>query len=265
MINLIRADLFKMYKSGMIKILFLITLCCAGLMALMAHMISQGNLSVSMSGITFMFADTNMMSILGAMIAGVFICGDFDNKTIHSAISSGHSRGTVIIAKSIVFMVANLVLLLPYAIITSVVTGMGLGFDMGGASVGFSYMLTTTVFESGSAMLFMKQIAAVLVLILVIVSQLCLCVPLAILIRKPVLVIAIYYGFSILSGQLMLLSKNSLVLDKLISFTPYAGSHPFITVQSPVLDFIKAISVSVLFIIIMIAITFSIFRKSDIK
>lgn len=96
MYNLILADLFKLCKTMAIKILFGITTVSAVIMAVMAYMIPQGKIGASMTGIGFMLSDISMISILGAVIAGVFICGDFDNKTIHDAIASGCSRGEVI-------------------------------------------------------------------------------------------------------------------------------------------------------------------------
>jgi|GEM_PF-4582436 len=57
----------------------------------MAYMISRGKIDDSMTRIGFMFGDASMISILGAVMAGVFICGDFDNKTINDAIANGCS------------------------------------------------------------------------------------------------------------------------------------------------------------------------------
>ena len=96
MYNLILADLFKLRKSMTIKVLFIITIVSSVIMAMMAHMISQGKINSNMSGIGFMFSDVNMIGILGAVIAGVFICGDFDNKIINDAITNGCSRFAII-------------------------------------------------------------------------------------------------------------------------------------------------------------------------
>ena len=102
MLNLIRADLFKMCKSSVMKILFGITTLCAGAMTVIAYFITQRKMDPGMTGIGFLFSDINIISILGAVIAGVFICGDFDNKTIHDAIACGCSRRTIIDRKSVV-------------------------------------------------------------------------------------------------------------------------------------------------------------------
>lgn len=265
MFNLIRADLFKLRKSMAIKVLFGITTVSAVLMAMMAYWIPQSKIEASMTGIGFMFSDVNMISILGAVIAGIFICGDFDNKTIHDTIANGSSRGTVIVSKTIVLGCALAFILLPYAIITGIALGTGSEFNMGSVAVGFLHLLTS---EAGTTLLasdIVKLLAVILTLIIVYFAQLSICVPLAFLLRKPVLVVPIYYGFSILTAQLSRLADSSPVFDRIFSSTPYGGNHTFITLETVAGDFFKAIAVSLAFIIIIIAITYGMFRRTEIK
>lgn len=265
MYNLILADLFKLRKTMAIKILFGITTVSAVIMAVMAYMIPQGKIDASTTGIGFMFSDVNMMSILGAVIAGVFICGDFDNKTIHDAIASGCSRGEVIGSKAIVFCCAIVFILLPYAIVTGIALGTGSKFSMGSAVLGFLHLLTSEAGTDFSASEIWKLLVVILTLIIVYVAQLIVCVPLALVLKKPVLVVAIFYGFSILCGQLMGLRNSSKVFDRIFAFTPYGGNYPFVTLDTGTGDIFKAISVSLIFIIAMLAVTYCAFRKSEIK
>ena len=69
MINLIRADLFKLRRTLTVKILLGIGTASALAMAVIAYLIPQGKLSESMTGIGFMFSDINVISILGAVLA----------------------------------------------------------------------------------------------------------------------------------------------------------------------------------------------------
>jgi len=265
MLNLIQADLYKMSKSFAIKILFVVTTLCALAVATMAYLIPQGQIDPKMAETFFLFSDVNMISILGAAIASIFICGDFDNKTIHDAIASGCSRGTVIFSKTIVFFCGLGFILLPYAIITGIALSSGSKFDMGSVAVGFLNMLTK---ESGivfSASVLLKMIAVALTLMLVYMAQLSICVPLALVLKKPVLVVVIYYGFTLLCASFTGLRSSSEVFDKIFSLTPYGGNYMFITMSSGAGDFIKAIAVSLVFITVMLAVTYSIFRKSEIK
>ncbi|MNW39242.1 ABC-2 family transporter protein [compost metagenome] len=265
MVNLIRADLFKLRKSMAFKILVGITTASALLMVMMAYWIPQGKIEASMTGIGFMFSDVNMISILGAVIAGIFICGDFDTKTIHDAITTGHSRGTLIVSKAIVFGCAVAFILLPYAIITGIALGSGSEFNMGSVAVGFLHLLTSEAGTVFSASEIWKLLAIMMTLIIVYVAQLSICVPLAFILKKPVLVVAIYYGFSILTAQLMGIANSSPVFDLIFSCTPYGGNYTFLTLDAVAGDFIKAIAVSLAFIILILAVTFALFRKSEMK
>jgi len=265
MLNLIQADLYKMRKSSVIKILFGITTVCAIVMTIMAYLIQQGKIGNEYTGVGFLFSDIDIISIIGSVIAGIFICGDFDNKTIHYAVTSGSSRGAVIVSKATVFFCALVLVLLPYAIITGIAMSTGCKFDMGAVSVGFLNILSKDSGIAFSASVFLKMLAAMLTLIIVYIAQLSICVPLALIIKKPVLVVAIYYGLSIIGGQLGRLSSSLPALDNILSCTPFGGNYSFITLNTGAGDFIKAIVVSLVSIIVMLIITFSIFRKSEIK
>jgi ABC-2 type transport system permease protein len=265
MYNLIRADLFKLRKSMAIKVLFAITTASALTMAMIAYLIAQGKLAASMSGTGFLFSDVDMISILGGVIAGVFICGDFDNKTIHDAIANGCSRCTVIVSKATVFSCAIAFILLPYAIITCIALSTGCKFSMGPIAMGFLHVLTSEAGNPFSASAICKLIAVMFTLIIVYVAQLSLCVPLAFALKKPVLVVAIFYAFSFLSGQLAKLRGSSQVFKCIFDCTPYGGNYTFVTLHSEAGDMFKAIFVSLIFIIVMIAVTFCAFRKSELK
>ena len=265
MLNMIRADLFKMSKSSAIKILFGITTLCAIGMLVIAYLIPQGQIAQEYTGFGFMFSDTNMISILGAVIAGVFICGDFDNKTIHDAIAGGCSRVTIIVSKAIVFFCAIAFVLLPYAIITIISLSTGSEFSMGSVAVGFLNIITQNSSIAFQASEFFKLLMVMLTLMIVYAAQLSICVPLALVLKKPVLVVAIYYGCTILCAQLAGLKNSSPMFDNIFSLTPFGGNYMFVTMDSGTGDLVKAISVSLVFIIILIGITYSVFRKAEIK
>lgn len=265
MYNLIWADLFKIRKSMAIKILFGITTVSAVVMAVAAYLISQGKLAGSTTGIWFLFSDINIMNIIGAVSAGVFICGDFDNKTIHDAIANGCSRGAVIVSKATAFGCTIAFLLLPYAIIAGIGLSTGSKFGMGSLAIGFLHILTTDGGTAFSAAEILKLLAVMLTLIIVYVAQLSVCVPLALVLKKPVLVVAINYGISILSAQLMGLRGSSVVFDRIFNSTPYGGNYIFATLNTGTGDIFKAIFVSLVFIIVMLAVTYCAFRKSEIK
>ena len=265
MYNLIWADFYKLSKSMAIKILFAISTVSAVAMTAMAYLLPQGKISASMAGSGFMFSDVNIISILGAVIAGVYICGDFDNKTIHDAIANGNSRGAVIVSKAMVFSCSIAFLLLPYAIITGIALSTGFKFSMGSVAVGFLHLLTSNAGTAFSVATIGKLLVIMLTLMIVYVAQLIVCVPLALVLKKPVLVVVIYYAFSIVCANISALKNTSPIFDRIYACTPYGGNYSFLTLDTGVGDIFKALFVSLIFMFVMIAVTYSAFRKSEIK
>ncbi|MBD2870337.1 ABC transporter permease [Paenibacillus arenilitoris] len=265
MLNLIQADLYKLRKSRAIKVLLAMTTVSATVMAVMAYLIPQGQIDASMTGIGFMFSDMNMISILGGVIAGILICGDFDNKTIQDAIASGFGRAAIVIGKAAVLGVAVALVLLPYAVVTAVALGTGHPFGMENVALGFLHLLTA---EGGSAFAaadIWKTVFIILTLLLVYAAQLSICVPLAFLLRKPIFVVAIYYGFSILCAQLMRLGDGSHWFGSLFSSTPYGGRHAFMSLETGAGDMLATAVVSFMFMIVTTAVTYAAFRRAELK
>lgn len=265
MLNLIQADLYKLRKSTSMKILFGITTACAVIMSVFAYLIPQDKIDVSLTGLGFMFSDINVISILGGIIAGIMICGDFDNKTIHDSIANGNGRGTVIMSKASVLAIALAVILIPYAVITIILLGTGSEYGMGSVAVGFLHLLTSESTSALSGAEFVKIIGLILTLIIVYAAQLSICVPLAFLLKKPIFVVAIYYGFSILSAQLIKLSENSPAFDRIFSLTPYGGKHAFVALDASAGELFQTLLISLAFIALMVVVTYGSFRKSEIK
>lgn len=265
MFNIIRADLFKMLHSSIVKILLAITTLAATLMVVLVYLLTEGKLDASYSGIAFLFSDINVISILGAVLAGVFICGDFDNKTIHDAIASGSSRASIVVSKAVVFILGMLVLLLPYAIMTGIALGTGARFEAGSIGVGFLNVLMKTSGTAFSGKEVLKIIVVILTLLLVYIAQMSICVPIALACKKPVIVIAINYAISILNGQLMALEGKSKIFDNIYECTPYGRTYFFLDLGAPAGDIVKAMVVSAAFLILMLILTYGIFRKTEIK
>lgn len=266
MYNLIKADLFKLRKSLGIKILFGITTLCAITAAIMSYMIQQGSISVtSTNGIVFMFSDVNIMSILGAVVAGILICSDFDNRTIHEAIADGCSRGQIIGSKAVSFCCAIMFILLPYVIVISIGLITGYKFSMGSVAAGFMNILTTDGGKIFSASEIFKIAIIMLTLMIVYVGQLSVCIPFAIVFKKPVIVVAVYYGLTILFTSLAGLRSSSEIVKKIFNYTPYGNRYILMTVHTGAGDILKPVFVSLIFSVLMLAVTYMGFRKSEIK
>ncbi len=265
MLNQILADLYKLRKTSSIKILFVISLICASTMTAMAYLISNGTLDKSLSGPAFLLSDVSMLGILGALFAGLYISGDFENKAIHSSISNGVTRGSIIVGKSVVFFISIAILILPYVICIIISLSLGARFSADLSSLGFLNLLISGSSASFAIADIPKFVLVIIVLAIVYLAQLSICIPLSITIKKPVIIMAIYYAFSFLTGQLMLIQSKNELFEKIYSFTPYGGTHGVITLTTGTGDIIKALIVSIVFISIMLAIANGAFRKSDVK
>lgn len=265
MYNLVRADLFKIRKSIAIKILFAITAVSATAMAVLAYLIPKGKIDASMAGIGFMFSDADIISILGAVLAGIFICGDFENKTIHNSIACGNSRGAVIISKTVTFFCAAAFILLPYAIVTGIALATGSKFGMGSVAVGFLKLLCTEAGKAFTASEILKLLAVMLTLIIVYLGRLSICIPLALVSKKPILVVAVFYGITILVPNLSAVIAKYSALDHILACTPFGNDYGFLTLSSGTGDIFNAIAVSLICTVVMGALTYLAFRKSEIK
>lgn len=265
MINLVHADLYKLKKTFSLKIILGITTVSAVIMAIIAYLIPLGKIDVSMSGIGFLLSDMSMISILGAVISGAIISGDFENKTIHDAITNGCSRRSVILSKVIIFSISLAFLLLPYVVVTGAGIALGHEYGMDSVASGFLNLLTTT---SNTKLPFSevgKLLVLMLALLFVYVAQLSICIPLVLIIKKPIFVVAIYYGFSFLCGQLARLRESSRVFRHIFDATPYGGNYTMLSLETGNRDIIGAIVVSIIFTIVILGITIGIFRKMELR
>lgn len=265
MLNLYLADLYKMRKSVAMKVLFGIAILCAVSVSVMAYLITQGKLAKNLSGINFLLSDVSIVNILGAVIAGVFICGDFDNRSIHEAIANGNSRFAIIFSKAASFSTALLMIMLPYAAAVGIGLGTSLKFSMGSSSMGFMYILTSEAGKTLSASEIGKLLAVILTMAIVYMGQLSICLLFAILFKKPVIVVALTYALAVLTGQLQSMKGISRVFDRIFGCTPFGGNCSFLNLSSSPQDIFKAITVSVIFVILMVFLSYTVFRKSEIK
>lgn len=264
MINMIKADLYKMRKSITMKVVFLITLICSILMALMSYFIADGSLSDTYSGITFLFADANMTSILGSVLAAVFICSDFENKVISTEISSGTSRFTIIIGKIISYFIAVSIIMLPYAIVSIIGVLLKKNFSIS-QGVGFFNLLQSSQNISFSTNDVLKLIVVALVLIVVYLGQFIICIPITFKVKKPVIVVAVYYAFTVAMAQISNLAAKSDAFNNILSCTPYGNKYLFLTLESSCGDIVKALVVSIIFVIFISIISYLLFRKEEVK
>lgn len=259
MFNLIKADLFKLRKSAAVRVLSFITVIGAAVMLMMAYWIPRNDSLSQFNDIGFLFSDVNVMSILGSILAGWYIGGDFDNKTTQDAVAGGYGRFTVIAGKAVVYGIGLLLLLVPYMAASGIALWSGASFDMGNVSLGYLYLATAGGGEAA------KQIAVGLVIGLNYLAQLSICLPLAFALKRPVFVVGIYYAFSMAIAQLSRLSEDVPAMKFLFSLSPYASSYIRLSGSSSAGILLQASAASLFFALAMTGIALALFRKSEIK
>ncbi|MDE2522355.1 MAG: hypothetical protein O0X93_04210 [Methanocorpusculum sp.] len=254
--DLVKSELFKLQKLRTFKILFVLIAVNALLTIAVASATRDFWAALGMpdvfSGINLYYAalgDTIVMVLAGSVLAGIFLCSDFENKTLQAAISSGYSRFSVITAKTLVYFLALAVLLLPVAIITAV----------------------ALLFLPEFGMVFTPEIlvhmaAVFVVMILVYAASLSICVPFAFALKRSSAVTAL---------SLIVLFLAVTLFSSIGQFVPWIGTVlswlPF-TLPSTVLvsgvlpfDLLRAAGICVGFILLMTAAACGVFRRADLK
>ena len=260
MLNLLRVDFYKLRKSIVFKVCFLVSLICSVALAVVAHQAAVGNLDIAASSASGL-SDIFIFSILMPFAIGMLVCGDFENKDIHAEISLG--RGTIVVCKSIVALVTSLLITLPYMVV-----GLLCFISQGEFSQLFAYstylsIMCNTLGESVSAAAVGKAIARMLVMGLIYASAFSISLPIAFKVRKPIIAIIIGEVFAFCSAFVIELLHSIPGVKKLIELTPYYHTNLPADVTNGGL--VKCTVISLAFLALMIGSSYLIFRKADVK
>jgi len=265
MLNLIQAEFFKLKKSTAFKVCFLLTFISATALVVISNFIAEGRLSISISGNASGLTEICIISLLGSLMAGILVSSDFDTKTIHSSIASGNGRRAVVISKMIIYVTVIALLILPYVIVTIIGLCSGAEFNkpfVPSVFTGFLYDV------SGRHITFVL-IAKILVLsvtaMLVHAARLSLCILVAFKIRKSVAVLAFGFIFNGLIDLLLGLLVDVPILSDLINFTPFSKDFLLVSLDTSAGILWKAAISSVIFLILIIELTFRSFQNAEIK
>lgn len=265
MINLIKADLYKLSKALSVKICFL--LCCLSAVgiAYILHGVSTGDFDVSVSTSASLLVDVMLVSLLGGVLTGSLICGDFETKNIHDEIASGNGRLAIIIAKTITFSLMIFLLTLPYAIVAVVGFSINVGFaPLVGIPSSFFGILSNASGVAISGETISKSIVISILIIFMYIARLSICIPVAFQTKKSIAVIVVGFLSSFVFDLIIVLATNIKVLDDLVGCLPYSIIYD-LSLDSSIGTIVKAMICGAIFIGIMIMITHSIFRKAEIK
>ena len=194
-------------------------------------------------------------------MAGLAICGDFDTKNIHDAISCG--RRNIVISKSIGYCVIIALLTLPYAIAGFV------GFVSEGEfqsalaySTNMSMMANPSNYPVDGAGI-AKAIEVLLINIVLYAARLSFCIPIAFKVKKSVVVTVVGVVLGFLCDFFVNMISKIPVLDTIVEYTPF--SYPMISLDMGQGELLKILCISIGFIVLMIALTNVLFKKDEIK
>ena len=265
--NLIKADLYKIFHSMSFYIIFFVMTVCAVLFAFSSYALEAGIVGPEVIATAAGLMDTMMITILGPILAATFICSDFQNKSIHNSILYGNGRKGIVWAKLVTYTLTTFIILIPYAVVTLI------GFMSGGKfsvlfskSVDSAYM-TILANENGidnTGSVVVKLIGVLVVIALVHASRLTLCMMLAYILRKPIPVIAggivVQLGLSLVAVAF----AGSEVMQRVIGWTPFTIMQG-LNLGTDVGTIIKTAGMSLVFMAMVTNITAGVFSVAEVK
>lgn len=260
MFNFIRANLYKGFKSKTFVVLMAVSIACTVIMLTLANGVATGTMNQELSNMIFLFSDSSMLALLGAMLASIIIGAEFETKWFHQAIVAGYSRLQIVIGKAITYWVLLICVTLPYAIGVVLVRVMALDVDFGMQGAGF-----LNIVNGGNDLSLMRFVTVLAVMLLIYVGQLSLTILFAFVAKKAMLIIPMFYIVSALSGQVSLYAASVPALEKALNATPFGSQFIALSPNASNGLLLEAVVVSVSFMIVVSLLAFVTFRKAELK
>ncbi len=265
MINLIKADFYKINRSMIYKILFLISSICAVATTLVSHMLHTGDIDMATASSTAMLTDVVMLSLINSVLAGQMICGDFENKLIQSSLSGCSGRLTVVAAKMITYSIMVSIMTIPYAICAILGVCMGSGFSAPFSASTYLKILFESNSVEFSVDLLLKYIVIVVIMMLVYAAQSGIMFIIGFMMKnKALLTTIISFILSTFIGMstAMIISNSGC---EYLSFTPYSEDIYSMGHDTEIGLLVKLALVCIGFLVAYTGIAYATFRKSEIK
>jgi hypothetical protein len=267
MINLIKADFYKIHRSAIYKVLFLILTACAVATTLVSHFVSTGDIGFETAGTAALLTDVVMMNLASCIIAGQLVCGDFENKLIQSALTGTNGRFTVVCGKMITYTLLVGIMTLPYALSAIIGYVLDAGFcNPYSASVYLKILFESTTVDFSVAAL-LKYIVITAIMALAYAAQTAFVFMLAFLFKNKALIVTtigfiacVFFGMT--SSMIAGISDTA---NELISWTPFSADAYNMGNDTEIGTMIKVIGISLAFIAAFTYITYLTFKKSEIK
>jgi ABC-2 type transport system permease protein len=265
MLNLIHAEFYKLRKSSGLKVCFLLSCICAAALALISHSIAAGNMSSDISASASGLTEIMIVSLLGSLMAGILVCSDFETKAIHDAVACGRGRSAVILSKVLIYIFIIALLLMPYTIAAVIGFSTGAEFSKPFVASVFIKILSNETGLEVTAASIGKIIMISIVTMLVHAARLMICIPLAFKIRKSIAILGIGFAFSAVIDLIIGLLDDIPLLGDLLSLTPFNKRFMMLTMDAGAGTLLKAAVTSIVFMVLITAITYKVFKRAEIK
>ena len=260
MINQLRADLYVLRHSSTAVLCLLGAAVCAALYTWLQHSLAIGNLSPASANGVQGLSDILLISLLGPLLYGVVLSQPFATKSVHNALLAS-GRGAFVASKTVIAALLVASLSLPYGL--AVLVGRATGAEFTPA---IPTTFSTALAEGGdlTAGTTWSIVALTLTSALLTAAKLAVCLPLAIWLQRPLVVMAVGFVWSFLADLLASTVADVDGLDALIRLTPFAQEHlPMPSSSGAAL--LGSVAVSVAFIALMGFASWLLFRRSDVK
>lgn len=265
MINLIRADLYRISKMISLKICFI--LCCISAIGIsfILHGIGAGSFDAAVGTNASLMVDVMLVSLLGGVLTGGFISEDFESKNIHIEIISGRGRGAILLSKLFSFVVLIVVITLPYAVVSVIGFAADIKFaPLAGIPSSFFEILSNTGGVEITGSNIFKSIILCLLIMYVYIGRLSICIPVAFKCKKSIPVVVAGFITSFLFDIISAFAAKVFVLSDILGWLPYSLTFD-LTMDAQVGTIIKVFVCNTIFIAVMFGITYRLFKRDEIK
>lgn len=259
--QLLKATIYRMRKSMGVKIAIGLIYVAAALYYVLAAMVANGKLEAAQAGSVTGLGDSMIIWLFGSLVIGLLVGADFENKTIHGTIKFGRKKivGNYMLVSAVFVMI----MVLPYTVgsVICIISDIG----MQGAEGTVISIFMDNVLEYSKEIPVGKLILSYIAYTIVYVGQLSICVPVAIKLKKTVVVTAFGFFFGMITALLATLASKVKILDNVYRLTPYHYGIAQIGINANIGDMFIGIVVSLIFTGIMGIISWYVFKRADIK
>lgn len=266
MINLIKADFYKINRSVIYKVLFIISTVCAIITTVVSHNVYSGDMDMASAASTAMLTDVVMLSLINCVIAGQLICGDFENKLIQSALTGITNRFDLVCSKMITFMALIGIMSVPYALCAIIGSAANVGYCAPFSASTYLRMLFDSTSADFSLDILLKYIAISIVMVLVYTAQSGIVFIMGFIIKnKPLIVTTVGFVICTVIGMGSSLLAGNSKADKVLEWTPYSSDIYSLGSGSEAGTLVKVSLISAVFIAAFIGLSYATFRKAEVK